>query len=185
MRRIIEHGREAMRSARMQRGCFVGQCNVVAYLLRRPPGLTFQGKTHPGAWAFVAIDVKTLLEWDPSSQRAPARITTMGNLLVEGKGVEPDSLPRPQPPPTRSLVDRWKILRDKHAHNGWAQVQDFITVFSLKGRGDIKHATYKACKRLRDGHKVVKDQDMPGVPGRPKKCARVMDMQCVYPDLIA
>ena len=44
-------------------------------------------------------------------------------------------------------------------------------------------------ERLRDGHsdghKVVKDQDMPGVRGRPKKCARVTDMQCVYPDLIA
>ena len=49
----------------------------------------------------------------------------------------------------------------------------------------IKHATCKACKRFRDGHKVVKDQDMPGVLGHPKKCARVMDMQCAYPDLIA
>ena len=49
----------------------------------------------------------------------------------------------------------------------------------------IKHATYKACKRLRDGHKVVKDEDMPGVPGRPKTCACVMDMQHGHPDLIA
>ena len=107
---------------------------------------------------------------------------TLGSLVTEGKGAEPDSLPRP-PPPMRPLLDRWQVLRNIWAHNGWCQVQDFITFFGMKGRGDIKHATHKAVKRLRAASCSVQDKDMPGVVGRPKKCARVMDLQRVYPKL--
>ena len=47
----------------------------------------------------------------------------------------------------------------------------------------IKHATYKATKRLREEGNLVKDDDRPGVVGRPKKIARVIDLQAVYPAL--
>ena len=151
--------------------------------MRRPPGPTFQGGVHAGAWAFLVFQVDSLLAWSPTSQRAPVRVLTLGSLLVEGKGEEPDSFVRPPPPPRRVLCDRWKILRDTRTHNGWCQVNDFIDVFGLKGRGDIKHASYKACKRLRDAHCDVQDKELPGCRGRPKKCARVMDLKKVHPNL--
>ena len=83
----------------------------------------------------------------------------------------------------RPLLDRWQLLRTNYAHNGWVQVQRFILPFNLQGLGDVKHATYKATKRLREEGKLVKDDDRPGVVGRPKKIARVMDLQAVYPAL--
>ena len=183
MRRIVEHGRAVMQAARKQRGCRVADCSIIAYLIRRPPGPTFQGRAHAGSWSFVAFEVDSLLAWSPTSQRAPNRIVTLGSLLVEGKGEEPDSLPRPPPAPIRPPRDRWHILRTTHGHRGWCQVQDFVDVFGLQGRADPKHATYKACKRLREQGHQVKDKDLPGVRGRPKKCARICDLQQVYVNL--
>ena len=71
-------------------------------------------------------------------------------------------------------------MRTNYAHNGWVQVQRFILPFNLQGLGDVKHATYKATKRMREDGKLVKDDDRPGVVGRRKKIARVMDLQAVY-----
>ena len=105
---------------------------------------------HAGAWAFVACDIDVLLDWEPASQRAPSRTVALGNLLVEGKGSEPDTLSRPPPPPMRSLPDQWEILRTTKSINGWCKVQDFVIMFGLKGRADAKHACYKVSKRLRD-----------------------------------
>ena len=132
----------------------------------------------------MAFDVDVLLAWDPKSQRAPGRTVTLGGLLVEGKGEEPDSLPRPPPPPMRAIRDRWEILRTQKASNGWCKVQDFVDLFGLKGRGDPKHPSYKVCKRLRDNGCVVKDDGLPqGAAHRPFKRARVCDLQKYYPDL--
>ena len=131
----------------------------------------------------MAFEVEPLLAWSPNSQRAPSRIVTLGNLLIEGKGEELHSLPRPPPPPRRPPVDRWQILKNMHGHQGWCQVQQFVEIFGFQGRADPKHASYKTCKRLRENGHQVKDKELLGLRGRPKKCARVTDLQRVYPDL--
>ena len=138
---------------------------------------------HAGAWAFVALDIDVLLDWDPASQRAPGRIVTLGKLLVEGNGSEPDALSRPAPPPMRPLPDRWAILRTTKAINGWCKVQDIVIMFGLKGRADPKHACYKVSKRLRAKGCSLQDEGSPGAAGRPPKRARLCDLRKYYPNL--
>ena len=60
MRMCLGHAQTVVREARKQKGV-VGSCRVVAFLLIRPQCPTFAGKSHRGAFGFVAYDVEKLL----------------------------------------------------------------------------------------------------------------------------
>ena len=82
-------------------------------------------------WSAFGVDA--LIAGNPTSQQPPGRIVTFGNLLVEGKGAEPENLQR-APPLTAPLpIERWQILT-QHAHNGWVQIQDFIAAYKTHKR---------------------------------------------------
>ena len=87
----------------------VGQCRLVAFLLRRPPGVTSDRRDHTGSFGFVAFEVDVLLGWDPRGEAAPATVTMSGDLLQRRVVAEPSSLP-PAPrsvgPPPRDRLAR-------------------------------------------------------------------------------
>ncbi len=177
---VIQHGRAVLEAARKQSGCRVGACRVVAYLFRRPPGTTLQGRSHSGAWALLAFDVQVLLAWDPRSSTAPRRLATLGTHVVGGSRVEPEALPRAPVlarPPRR---DRWEDLEES-AQRGWVTLLDFVAAFDLVGRGAAKHATGRASKRMQDAGHELKDSAR-GV-GRPPKMARLCDLKRCYTEL--
>ena len=64
-------------------------------LTRQTHGPSIQWRAHSGARFFIAFDDDALTARDQTSQRPSGRIATLGSLLVEGKGAEPDSLQRP------------------------------------------------------------------------------------------
>ena len=84
MLRIFRHGQVVMKAVK-RGGDMVGRCAAVAYLLRRPPGKTFNGARHSGSFSFLVIDVKTLIEWDAKSNKAPRIILKIGDLVSTGR----------------------------------------------------------------------------------------------------
>ena len=179
MRAMLEHGHAVLTAARAQENCPVGKCSAAAYLLWRPPGLTRDGVRHRGAWGFVVLDVNTFMRWDPRSPRAPSRLATMGSLIVEGKGHEPEALP---PAPARAEPvgrDRWDELT-RRSKRGWVTLHAFVETFSLVGRGDPKYAANRASKRLKG---CPFQSDDPQGRGRPPKMARTSDLRRCHPEL--
>ena len=156
----------------------LGACRVVAFLLRRPSGITFDGGNHAGAFGFVAFDVDVLLQWNVASIRAPSHLALFGALLELGCVAEPEILivpPAPARPPPR---DRWADLQQLCVRPGCATLRDFVKVFGLSGRQGLKSAAGKVSKRLRDNDFTVDDHTH-GV-GRPVKVGRLMDLKRCY-----
>ena len=181
MRSYFQNAQTVLRAARAQK-LRVGDCRLVAFLLRRPPGRMIDGRTHAGAIGFVAFDVDILMKWDATSKNPPLHVGLHGNLLHGGKDAIPDPVAlvknTPARPPKR---DRWAELRQISTRRGWATVLNFVKIFGLIGRQTDKKATENALKRLRKKRCLLEDH-VDGV-GRPAKSARLSDLQMVYPDL--
>ena len=148
-------GRLVLKVARKIRNNPVGACSFVAYLIRRPAGPLFKsrgGRVHVGAYGFAAYDVDVLINWDPLAVADPKQFWVLGDQLISGTCEETAALPaQVLPPPRRpGQVDRWEVLRDQKAAAGWCTLHDFIDVFKLKGRGEMKYAANRAAKRLRE-----------------------------------
>ena len=79
---MFRRGKTVLSAARALAGHRLAECSVVAYLLRRPPGPTFNGVACSGRWAFVAVDVDVLLDWNENGAAAPRRFVTLGTSLV-------------------------------------------------------------------------------------------------------
>ena len=75
---MFRRGKAVLSAARACDGHRLAGCRVVAYLLRRPPGPTFNGVACSGRWAFVAVDVDVLLAWNETGTAAPRRFLTLG-----------------------------------------------------------------------------------------------------------
>ena len=175
MRTYIENARAVMLAA-------LDKCTIIAFLIYRPPGPTYDGRAHRGGEAFVAFNADTLCTWSPSSQRPPSPIVMTGSMLQEGKlePMEPTSLPKPIVRAPRR--DLWGELSRLSVKRGWVQVKDFVTTFELPPRGTPKKATQKALNKLRDAGYPLEDSTT-GRSGRPKKIARIAHLSNVYPDL--
>ena len=79
---MFRRGKAVLSAARACDGHRLAGCRVAAYLLRRPPGPTFNGVGCSGRWALVAVDVDVLLAWNDTSGAAPRRFLTLGTSLV-------------------------------------------------------------------------------------------------------
>ena len=158
---------------------------VAGFLVWRPPGQTFSGNHHGGAYGFVAYDVDGLLEWSPQSSRLPTPVALYGKLLVPGRisEADPDSLPQPPVPARPPVRDRWGELRGMSVKSrGWVMLHDFVRVFNLGRGGLVKRTSQNVYKRLRDNDTETQDYKKGGV-GRPLKIARIADLQRSYPEL--
>ena len=182
MRTYLAHARLVLKAAR-QEGTRVGGCRAVAFLLRRPPGRTFEGGEHAGSFGFVAVDAGVLLAWDPAAAaRAPATLVMSGALLQRGSVAEPSALPfaAPSGPQRRCARDRWVELDALCVKTGWVAVKDFCKLFEI-GSGNNKKGTERALKRLRDDAAEVSSWKQDG-RGAPFKIARVSALQQCYPE---
>lgn len=185
MRTNLEHARKVMIEARRQASSRVGQCAVVAFLVRRPPGQTFDGRRHAGSFGFVAVDVEVLVGWDPhTATQAPAVIVMTGALLQRANVEEESWSLRVAPPPARPPPrDRWSELTALCVRRGEVTVIDFCTVFQI-GPGNLRKGAERVLKRLRAKNETVGDwQQTGGSGGRPFKTARVGALRREYPDL--
>ena len=182
MLRHLIKGRAVLKAAKQNKSR-VGRCAFVAYLLRRPPGPTFKGRgNHQGGWALVGYDAKVWMDWDPSASKGPRPFLVWGELLVAGSHDEPEGLQAPLPPPRRVAATRWEVLV-KDAQRGWVDVQKLVQVFGLQKKGELKHATARAMKRLSDNDCLLIDSTKHDGRGRPPKRARLCDLKRVYSDL--
>ena len=177
IRSILTHGDRVLKAARKQRNNRVSECRAVAYLLQRPAGSTSSGHSHPGSWGFLLLDIDAFMRWEPSSPRPPPVVATLGRLIVEGKGTEPELPPAPPGRQSPRQRDRWKELQDQF-RRGWVPLQDFVQKFDMVGRGEPKFAAHRAAKRLRESDCDLKDSAQ-GV-GRPVKMARIIDLKRCY-----
>jgi hypothetical protein len=184
MRGYTLNMRAVLQAARRERGNRVGRCAVAAFLVYRPPGVTYSGAQHRGAHGFVAYDVDRLLAWDPKSNRLPNPLVLCGKLLVPGSQSEAgaDSLPPPPPPARPPARDRWAELGAMIVKPpSWVLLHDFVRVFKLGRGGPIKRISQNVHKRLLgDGRSI---QDHQGGVGRPLKIARVADLRRSYSSL--
>ena len=146
----------------------------MGYLFRRPPGKTVHGGVHCGGWAFLPFDAEVCVRWNAQSSVAPPRVVSLGSLVCAGRQQGVEAAPCAAVPQRVVRRDRWAELRAVSAR-GWVPVLTFVEKFGLVGRGDSKHAVGRASKRLRDEGHVVKDA--PQGVGRPRKTARVCDLQ--------
>ena len=185
MRAYLAHGRALMMASKRDK-TRLGECRAVAFLLRRPPGRTIEGRHHAGAIGFCAVDTDTLLEWDPKTARqAPGIIVMSGGLLQRAATEEPLALLPPPPPAVPMAHNRWNDLTPLQVRPGYVTAQDFCTVFNI-GVGNIKKGAERVLKRLRDdgygGN--LQDWHKPGSgASRPFKVARVSDLKHSYPTL--
>ena len=173
-----------MKAARKTKGSLLRDASFVAYLVRRPRGPCFKSRDiHSGAHAFIAYDVEALVGWD-AVKTAPKPFLALGNQLVPGcQDVSEAPIVEALPPPRRQgQVDRWELLRDNKAVNGWVNLYHFVDAFKLTATTEPKYAVKNSLKRLRGAGCTVKDADPCGV-GRPAKHARVCDLQNVYKEL--
>ena len=181
LRSYFQNAQTVLGAARAQK-LRIGDCRMAAFLLRRPPGRTLDGRIHAGDVGFVAFDVDRLLSWDPRSVRPPLHVGLYGNLLHGGRDAMPDPVTlvnnAPVRPPPR---DRWAELGQLKVRNGWVTVKNCVRTFGLIGRQTEKKATEKALKRLRKQSPHLEDH-ADGV-GRPENIARFSDLQIAYPGL--
>lgn len=185
MRRWLMHGRLVLQAARKDKHSPVGACSFAAYLIRRPEGALFKsrgGKYHGGAYGFAAYDVQALISWSPDTSAAPKPFLVLGNQLIAGKSEETAALAsQVLPPPMRpAQVNRWDVLRDQKGVAGWCTLHDFVELFKLKGRGDVKYAANRVAKRLRDANCVLQNRHAGVGKSRPFKKARICDLKRVY-----
>ena len=182
IRTYLQHAREVMQAARSE-GCTVGRCSLVAFLIRRPPGVTAEGRIHRGASAFLALRTDVLLNWRPDARQPPRHIVLHGNLIQAGSDFSPDPLALNASTPARAPQrDRWAELGQCTVRAGWVRVLDFVRVFHLAGRQSEKKATEKVLKRMRANGNILDDDDSEAV-GRPPKIARLRDLRQLHPDL--
>lgn len=182
MRNYIVNARSVIRAARVQK-LRVGACRVVAFLMYRPPGPTFDGRSHRGGFGFVAFDADKLCQWSVRSQRCPEYIVMNGTLFQNGvlEPLEPTALPPPvQRTPQR---DRWGELQKLRVKLGWVKVVDFVSVFDVTPRRTPKKATQKVLKRLRDQGCSIDTFSGGEAAGQPPKIARVLDLARAHPNL--
>ena len=182
MRTYIEHARRVILDARAQK-LRVGSCQVIAFLIYRPPGLTYDGRAHRGAEGFLAYDAGVLCSWSPKAKKLPAYIVMSGSLIQSGKFEPLESTALPAAVSRRSRRDRWGELGQMTVRRGWVQVQDFAMVFQVPPVQTLKKATQKVLERLRKAGCSVEDHSDGSQRGRPSKIARIGDLSRAYPDL--
>ena len=178
MRAYMTHARSVLLAARRQR-LRIGECGVVAFLLRRPPCPTQSGRAHDGAFGFVAVAASGLAAWEPkAAAKCPLPILVSGTLLRRGLLAEPPSLPLAPPLRQPRPQSRWSDLEKLSVRRGWVVVQDFCKTFKV-GAGNVAKGAERVCKRLRDCRADIKDWKAGG-SGRPFKIARLSDLKSCY-----
>ena len=185
IRNILSHGQAVFRAARRDPSNLIGRCAALAYLFRRPPSPTRDGRMHHGAWGFLLLDADEFLLWEPKSNRPAPCVQKIGTLIRDGETEEPEALPVVQVPARPRQRDRWVDLKECEIKSGWVTTLDFTKVFNPGGNQRKKNENN--LKRLR---KWLKDHGQSsealgdwrqgsGNGGRPYKIARVsMLKQC-------
>ena len=182
MRSYLSHARAVMVAARRGR-CRVGRCPLLAFLLRRPPGPTYEGAHHSGAFGFVAIDVNTLVQWDPhTAAQARAAVVMHGGLLQRAATSEPLAQPHVHVPERPRARDRWAELRQLSVRPGWVTTRDFCETFDI-GAANLKSSSGRVNKRLHEEGSELETWRS-GSRGQPVKIARVSSLQRSYPRLV-
>ena len=182
MRTYIRNARAVILAARVQK-LRVGACRVVAFLIYRPPGFTFDGRSHRGGFGFVAFDADKLCQWSLGSHNNPDYIVMNGTLFQNGvfEPLEPAALP---PSVLRAPQrDRWAELRQLMVKPGWVKVRDFVFVFEVTPQQTPKKASQKVLKRLRDQGCTVDTFNGGTAAGQPPKIARIRDLANAHPNL--
>lgn len=186
MRSILAHGHADMTAARRGDGCRAGECHLVAYLLRRPPGRTFLGRVHEGAWGVLLFDAEVFLRWGPTYKRSPIRLMEAGRLVLNcttdelpetaaaPQGLLPTARPRPR-------QDRWAQLGSMTVRQGWVMASDFCEVFDI-GAGNLESATHRVVQRRRDVGCAIGEHTLPG-RGPTRKIVKAADLRVKYPSL--
>ena len=131
MKDYLSHARTVIQAARRNTLELVAAAQLL-FLLRRPPGPTFDGKHHAGAYSCVAVGVDVLLGLHPTKARqAPSTIALTGLLLQRAAAEEAASLPPPRP------WGRWADLQQLEVRSGYVIAQDFCALFKI-GAGNPK-----------------------------------------------
>ena len=81
----------------------------------------------------------------------------------------------------RLSEDRWLILRASRVHNGWCQAHGIVEIFSESRAEQARIA--RLSKRESESEAMeseVKEEELPGLLGCPKKRARMVGLQCAY-----
>jgi hypothetical protein len=180
IRQKLAHG-QAVLSASQRNGGRLGQCGLVAYLFRRPPGRTMMNQAHNGSWGFLVFDMKVFMNWNPTSKKSPRRVLESGTFLTDGlqNELELTTAGVPLGPPLvlnpRPRRDRWADLEKAEVRRGWVVVHDYVRIFEL-GPGNAKHAASRVVKRLRDDGCEIQDHTTGG-RGPPKKLLKIADLK--------
>ena len=181
IREILAHGRAVLEASQKDSNSRLGKCALVAYLFRRPPGLTFLGRAHGGCWGFLLFDMSVFLRWDPTSKKAPRRLLESGTF-IKGGAMDVMDVPVAAGPALvanpRPRRDRWADLSAVAVRPGWVMALDFVKVFQL-GVGNPRHAASRAVKRLRDESCRVEDHSTGG-RGPPQKLVKIADLRRHY-----
>ena len=180
---ILAHG-QAVLGASQKHGGRLGSCSLVAYLIRRPPGITNMNTMHRGSWGFLLFDMDVFMRWNPLSKRAPRRLIESGTLIKNGRQDDLHVVPNGAPSGPALVVNprprrnRWADLVAVAVRPGWVMALDFVKIFEL-GVGNPKHAANRAVKRLRDGNCTI-DSHTAGGSGPPKKLVKISDLRRHY-----
>ena len=183
IRQKLAHGQAVLDASKRNDGR-LGQCGLVAYLFRRPPGRTMMDQAHNGSWGFLVFDMKVFMNWNPTSKKSPRRFLECGTFIKGGvqDELESSSARVPLGPPImakpRPRLDRWADLEKAEARRGWVNVHDYVRIFQL-GPGNPKHAISRIVKRLRDDGCEVKEQ-LAGGSGPPSKLLKIADLKSTY-----
>ena len=179
MKDYLSHARTVIQAARRNTLELVAAAQLL-FLLRRPPGPTFDGKHHAGAYSCVAVGVDVLLGLHPTKARqAPSTIALTGLLLQRAAAEEAASLPPPRP------WGRWADLQQLEVRSGYVIAQDFCALLKI-GAGNPKKGVEQVLKRLRKDSCTdhILDWRRPGdAAGRPWKIARISDLRRSYSGL--
>ena len=83
IRQQLAHGQAVLDASKRNDGR-LGQCGLVAYLFRRPPGRTMMDQAHNGSWGFLVFDMKVIMNWSPTSKKSPRRFLECGTFIKGG-----------------------------------------------------------------------------------------------------
>jgi hypothetical protein len=180
VRQKLAHGQAVLAASQRSEGR-LGQCGLVAYLFRRPPGRTMMDRAHTGSWGFLVFDMAVFMRWDATSKKSPKRVLECGTFIQGGAQNELESPTASVPlgPPVvanpRPRRDRWADLEAEQVSRGWVSVHDYVRIFEL-GPGNPKHAASRVVKRLRDDGCDIKEQAAGG-RGPRQKLLKIADLK--------
>ena len=185
--RMLRHGHAVLKAADKDTSSPLCACAIVMYLLRRPPGPTFNGANHAGAFSLLVFDRQVFRGWDPKSAKSPKLLLKLGQLVTNGKS-DGDACTSAMVPLASRVAraaqqpqDRWAQLPSLSSRRGWVTCLKFVQHFGKCGPSKAKDAAERVKKRMEKEGYEIQNADVSG-KGRPPKMARISDLKRVFSD---